>query len=155
MLWEYLNTKKCNYLKQFYSSQFSIYLFYFRLTKQSKPNQTQFKCNHTPNITSPMNFKQMSSGDYDICYNYSNEASQSFPSECSTIQLPVHLSNRDEQKITAEFYLEVHVSDACSSCYSRGGLCELDNKGKFHCSIIEKGIDIGITQKKFGPTVTH
>ena len=30
-----------------------------------------------------------------------------------------------------------------------------DNEGKFHCSIIEKGIDIGITQKKFGPTVTH
>ena len=92
----------------------------------------------------------------DIYYNYSNEASQSFPSECSTIQLPLHLSNRDELKITAEFYLEVHVFDACSSCYSRGGLCELDNKGKFHCSIIEKGIDIGITQKKRkGPTVTH
>ena len=31
--------------------------------------------------------------------------------------------------------LEVHVSDVCSSCYSREGLCELDNKGKFHCTI--------------------
>ena len=43
--------------------------------------------------------------------------------------------------------LEVHVSDVCSSCYSRGGLCEVDNKGKFHCTITEKGIEIGITQK--------
>ena len=50
--------------------------------------------------------------------------------------------------------LEVHVSDVCSSCYSRGGLCELDNKGKFHCTITEKGIEIGITQV-FGPTHIH
>jgi hypothetical protein len=33
--------------------------------------------------------------------------------------------------LSAEFDLEVHVSDACSSCHARGGLCEvLDEEGK-------------------------
>ncbi|KAM3692980.1 hypothetical protein ACJW31_08G130300 [Castanea mollissima] len=82
----------------------------------------------------------MSCGDYNIYYTHSNEASQSFPSGCSTIQLPVqeHYSHKAELNITAEFDLEVRVSDACSRCYSRGGLCELDKKGEFNCTITEK-----------------
>ncbi|KAK7859851.1 hypothetical protein CFP56_002215 [Quercus suber] len=45
---------------------------------------------------------------------------------------------KEEVNLTAEYDLEVYVSDACSSCYSRGGICELDNKRKFHCAITEK-----------------
>ncbi|KAK7859852.1 hypothetical protein CFP56_002216 [Quercus suber] len=91
----------------------------------------------------------MRCGNHKIYHTHSNKASQSFPSGCSTIQLPVQEhSHKDELIITAEFELEVHVSNACSSCYSRGGLCKLiGNKGKFHCNITEKDIDIGITQK--------
>ena len=55
-------------------------------------------------------------------------------------------------KLAAEYDLEIHVSDACSSCYSREGLCELGKEGNFNCSITpvtEKGTNF------FGPTVTH
>ncbi|KAK9999680.1 hypothetical protein SO802_019283 [Lithocarpus litseifolius] len=40
--------------------------------------------------------------------------------------------------VSAEFDLQVYVSDACSSCYGRGGLCELEQNGKFHCAIADK-----------------
>ncbi|KAK7861558.1 hypothetical protein CFP56_000267 [Quercus suber] len=85
----------------------------------------------------------------NIYYSHINEAYESIPSERSTIQLPLQGLN-----ITAEFDLEVHIPDVCSSCYIRGGLCELDNRGKFHCTITEKGIDIGITQI-FGATYIY
>ena len=94
----------------------------------------------------------MRCGDYKIYHTHSNKASQSFPFGCSTIQLPVQEhSHEAELNMTAEYDLEVRVSEACSRCYSRGGLCELDNKGEFNCTVTEeafrKGIDIGITQK--------
>uniref|UniRef100_A0A7N2KLT4 Protein kinase domain-containing protein n=1 Tax=Quercus lobata TaxID=97700 RepID=A0A7N2KLT4_QUELO len=54
-------------------------------------------------------------------------------------ELPVKVhTEKEEVNLTAEYDLEVYVSDACSSCYSMGGLCELDNKRKFHCAITEK-----------------
>ncbi|KAM3691477.1 hypothetical protein ACB094_08G017200 [Castanea mollissima] len=42
-------------------------------------------------------------------------------------------SDNNELNLTAEFELEVHVSDACSSCRGRGGICLPDCKGKFYC----------------------
>ena len=85
----------------------------------------------------------MSYGNYNIYYSSPRLASQ-----CSIIQLPVKVhTEKEDINLTAEYDLEVHVSDAYSSCYSRGGLCELDNKRKFHCAITEKGMNIGITQK--------
>ena len=60
---------------------------------------------------------------------------------------PGKSAHRKEVNLNAEYDLEVYVSDACSSCYSRGGLWELDNKRKFHCAITEKGMNFGITQK--------
>ena len=76
----------------------------------------------------------MTCGYYNIYYSPSNEASQNLASECSTIQLPVNeTSHKDELNLIAEFDLELHVSDACSSCHGKEG----------------KGIDIGITQKCF------
>ena len=76
----------------------------------------------------------MTCRDYNIYFCPSNEASQSFPSGCSSIQLPVNeYSHKDELNLTAEFDLELHVSDDCSSCHGKEG----------------KGIDIGITQKCF------
>ncbi|XP_075636336.1 LEAF RUST 10 DISEASE-RESISTANCE LOCUS RECEPTOR-LIKE PROTEIN KINASE-like 2.3 [Castanea sativa] len=134
---EDLKSNKCNYINNFVlPNSLSIS---FKLTTS---NRTLFKCNRDPHIPPPRNFKNMNCGDYNIYYSHINETYESIPSECSTIQLPLQGLN-----ITAEFDLELHVSDVCSSCYSRGGLCELDNKGKFHCTITEKGIDIGITQK--------
>nr|XP_023896492.1 LEAF RUST 10 DISEASE-RESISTANCE LOCUS RECEPTOR-LIKE PROTEIN KINASE-like 1.1 [Quercus suber] len=71
---------------------------------------------------------------HNIYYSPSNEASQNLSSECSTIQLPVNeTSHKDELNLIAEFDLELHVSDDCSSCHGKEG----------------KGIDIGVTQKCF------
>uniref|UniRef100_A0A7N2KLK4 Protein kinase domain-containing protein n=2 Tax=Quercus lobata TaxID=97700 RepID=A0A7N2KLK4_QUELO len=59
---------------------------------------------------------------YNIYYSPSNEASQNLSSECSTIQLPVNeTSHKDELNLIAEFDLELHISDDCSSCHGKEG----------------------------------
>ena len=123
-LLEYLKSNKCPYFDNFAFPNFPFISF--------KPNRTLFKCNL--NITAPRNFKKMTCRRYNIYYSPSNEASQNLSSECSTIQLPVNeTSHKDELNLIAEFDLELHVSDDCSSCHGKEG----------------KGIDIGITQKCF------
>lgn len=42
--------------------------------------------------------------------------------------------------LSAEFNLEVQVSDACRSCHGTGQ-CHQDEKEKFYCANTEKGID--------------
>ena len=106
------------------------------------PNLTIFKCNHNLNINSPIFFKNMSCNDNNLYYSHSNNSSPSFNSECSIIQLPVKgLLDYDNlfTVLTAEFDLEVLVSDPCPSCHHRGGQCF--NHGEFYCTIAEKGID--------------
>jgi hypothetical protein len=103
--------------------------------------QALFKCNRTLDITSPENFKNISCGDYNIYYSQSNHSSPSSFSECSIIQLPrKEHPDKDElfSIVSAEFDLELHVSDACSSCHARGGSCGYDT-GKFYCSNAKKG----------------
>ncbi|XP_030955836.1 LEAF RUST 10 DISEASE-RESISTANCE LOCUS RECEPTOR-LIKE PROTEIN KINASE-like 1.1 [Quercus lobata] len=111
---EYLKSNKCHYLDHFaFPSHFST----FKLTT---PSRTLFKCNL--NITSPRNFKKMTCKHYNIYYSPSNEASQNLSSECSTIQLPVNeTSHKDELNLIAEFDLELHISDDCSSCHGKEG----------------------------------
>ena len=103
----------------------------------TSPNQTLFKCNRTLPITSPPNFKHVSCLDnYNIYYSHSNHSSPTSFSECSIIQLPQreHPNNNELFSLLSdEINLEVHVSDACSSCHRRGGLCELDEKRTFYC----------------------
>ncbi|XP_030956312.1 PR5-like receptor kinase isoform X1 [Quercus lobata] len=86
----------------------------------------------------------MSCGEYDLYYNNSKPA---FASLCPIIQLPEKWhASKYGFKLTAEYDLKIHVSDACSSCYSRGGLCELGKEGNFNCSvtpITEKGNNTG------------
>ena len=127
---EYLNTKKCNHLVNI--TLLNIRFISFKLTTA---NRTLFKCNRTLHGTSYRNFKNTTCRDhYNIYYSPSNKATQSSPSECSTIQLPVNdTSHEDELNLIDEFDLELHVSDDCSHCHGKEG----------------KGIDIGITQKCF------
>ena len=141
-LLEFLNTSECQYLINFTLPHSPFISF-----KLTTPNLTLFKCNRIPNITSPLDLKYMSCGEYDLYYNNSKPA---FASLCPIIQLPEKWhASKYGFKLTAEYDLKIHVSDACSSCYSRGGLCELGKEGNFNCSvtpITEKGIDIRITQ---------
>ncbi|KAM4096831.1 hypothetical protein ACJW30_08G134600 [Castanea mollissima] len=111
----YLKSNKCHYFDNF---AFPISPFFsFKLTT---PSRTLFKCNLQ--ITSPRNFKKMTCRHYNIYYSPSNEASQNLSSECSTIQVPVNeTSHKDELNLIAEFDLELHESDDCSSCHGKEG----------------------------------
>ncbi|KAM4084465.1 hypothetical protein ACB094_08G134500 [Castanea mollissima] len=116
-LLEYLTTNKCENLDNFafpHSPSIS-----FKLTT---PNLTLFKCNPTLHITPHRNFKNVTCRDHcNFYYIPSNETSQS-SSKCSTIQLPVNeTSHKDELNLIAEFDLELHVSDDCSSCHGKEG----------------------------------
>ena len=130
-LWllEYLKTNKCRKDSFAFPHSLSISL------KPTTPSRTLFKCNRTLHSTPHRNFKNVTCRDnYNFYYSPLNEASQSSPSGCSSIQLPVsESSHKDELNLTAEFDLELHVSGNCSRC--------LDEE--------RKGIDIGITQKCF------
>ena len=128
-LLEYLKTNKCENLDKFAFPHSPLISF-----KLTTPNRTLFKCNHTLHITPHRNFKNVTCRDhYNFYYSPLNEASQSSPSGCSSIQLPVNeSSDKDELNLTAEFDLELHVSGNCSRCHGEG-----------------KGIDNGITQKCF------
>jgi hypothetical protein len=129
---DHLNARKCEFLTNltFPGSPSISY-------EITSPNQTLFKCNRTPPITSPENFKNFSCGDYNTYYSQSNHGSPTSFSECSIIQLPrkVH-PDKDElfSLLSAEFDLKVHVSDACSSCHGSGGSCDHDHEGKFDCN---------------------
>ena len=150
---EKLSSNNCEALTNLTSPDYKIVSF-----ERITPKQTLFKCNHTLNITAPKNFKTWVCNDYNIYYSHSNDSSPRFHSECSIIQLPVKgLPDYDNlfTFLTAEFDLEVHVSDSCLSCHRRGGQCF--NLGEFYCSNTEKGIDYRHRShpKILGPTHTH
>ncbi|XP_065615912.1 LEAF RUST 10 DISEASE-RESISTANCE LOCUS RECEPTOR-LIKE PROTEIN KINASE-like 1.1 [Quercus suber] len=116
-LLEYLKSNSCHYLDNFAFPNSPFISF-----KLTTPNRTLFKCNRALLITSPRNFKKMTCRHHNIYYSPSNEASQNLSSECSTIQLPVNeTSHKDELNLIAEFDLELHVSDDCSSCHGKEG----------------------------------
>ena len=60
---------------------------------------------------------------------------------------PDSTSHKDEPNF--EFVLEWHVSDDCSRCHGKRGLCNIHLDGKFYCDLDREGIDIEITQKCF------
>ncbi|KAK7850147.1 pr5-like receptor kinase, partial [Quercus suber] len=131
-----LRNQKCESL-----TNFTIPNSPFISFKLTTPSLTLFKCNRTLGIASPRNFTYTSCGDYNLYYSHSNDNSPSFPSECSIIQLPKKERTDNDtlfSLLSAEFDLEVHVSDACSRCYGGAGLCVLDKNGKFQCAIAEK-----------------
>ena len=144
-LLETLNNRNCDSLTNSSFPSFPSISYEITSTKQ-----TLFKCNHTLHIASPKKFKNMSCGDYNIYYSHSNDSFPSFVSECLIIQLPnkEHL-DKDElfSLLSAEFDLEVHVSDVCSSCHARGGRCELDDNENFNCYNAEKGIESIVNRK--------
>ncbi|KAM3692973.1 hypothetical protein ACJW31_08G129700 [Castanea mollissima] len=155
LLSDALNTQKCESVTNFTLPNSPFISF-----KLTTPCQTLFKCNRTLNITSPRNFKNRSCGDYNLYYSHLNDDSRSFSSgECSFIQLPrKKFSDKKTlfSLVSAEFDLQVYVSDACSSCYGRGGLCELEQNVKFHFAIADKAtssVGIGVLLKK--ETRTH
>ncbi|KAM3692972.1 hypothetical protein ACJW31_08G129600 [Castanea mollissima] len=136
LLSDALNTQKCESVTNFTLPNSPFISF-----KLTTPSQTLFKCNRTLGIASPRNFTRRNCGDYSLYYSHLNDDSQSFPAQCSIIQLPRKKhSDKDTlfSLLSAEFDLEVNVSEACSSCYGGGGHCELEQNGKFQCDIAKK-----------------
>ena len=138
LLSDNLNNQKCQYLTN--STLPNSALISYEITS---PKQTLFKCNRTPNIASPENFKNISCGDYNIYFSQSNHSSPSSFTECSIIQLPrKEHPDKDElfSLVSAEFDLKMHVSVVCSSCHGKGGKCDLDHdhEEKFECKYEEK-----------------
>ncbi|KAM3692977.1 hypothetical protein ACJW31_08G130100 [Castanea mollissima] len=131
-LLEYLTTNKCENLDNFTLPNSSLISF-----KLTTPNRTLFKCNRALHSTSPRNFKKIICGDYNIYYSPSNEASWSFLPECTTIQLPVNeTSHEDELNLIAEFDLELHVSEDCSSCYGKEGKDSYTRSRRLNVTVI-------------------
>ncbi|XP_075636164.1 LEAF RUST 10 DISEASE-RESISTANCE LOCUS RECEPTOR-LIKE PROTEIN KINASE-like 2.4 isoform X1 [Castanea sativa] len=136
LLSDALITQKCESVTNFTLPNSPFISF-----KLTTPSQTLFKCNRTLGIASPRNFTRRNCGDYSLYYSHLNDDSQSFPAQCSIIQLPRKKhSDKDTlfSLLSAEFDLEVNVSEACSSCYGGGGHCELEQNGKFQCDIAKK-----------------
>ncbi|KAK7841046.1 leaf rust 10 disease-resistance locus receptor-like protein kinase-like 1.1 [Quercus suber] len=125
-LWEYLNTNKCEYLTNFTLPNSPFISF-----KLTTPSQSLFICNRTLDITSPTDVTYMGCGDHN-----NNSLPTKFISQCSTVLLPV--KDKDDPNITAEFNLEMRVSDACYSCHGSLGQCIVDKNEKFSCLHQEK-----------------
>ncbi|XP_030955816.1 LEAF RUST 10 DISEASE-RESISTANCE LOCUS RECEPTOR-LIKE PROTEIN KINASE-like 1.1 [Quercus lobata] len=51
---------------------------------------------------------------------------------------PDSTSHKEKLNLSAEFVLEWHVSDDCSRCDDKGGLCNHDLDGNFYCHLDQK-----------------
>jgi hypothetical protein len=155
---EYLKSNRCDHLTNLAFPNSSFISF-----EIATPKKTFFKCNRTPDISPPTNFKKMSFNDHNTYFSISSDNVPTSLSKCSIIQLPKNLilhhppSPADDdlfRLLTPEFDLRVRVSEDCYKCYQREGQCKPDYNGKLYCDEAEKGIDLGITQQYLGYTHT-
>ncbi|KAG2700854.1 hypothetical protein I3760_06G017100 [Carya illinoinensis] len=87
-------------------------------------HKTLVKCNHAAQDFGPKEFK---CGDGYNYYRYDGHPSDRIRSGCSIIQLPMEPWSSDPPIITAEFELQVKVSDAdCSHCDEKEGQCQIN-----------------------------
>lgn len=105
-------------------------------------NLTLFKCNHTLDHTSYRDIKLCSSASHTYYISLNNNLS-SPPPQCSVVQLPFrtdlnHL-NQTHYNLTADFTLQVIVSQKCYECYDREGICKA-YKEEAKCLIPQQGI---------------
>lgn len=105
-------------------------------------NLTLFKCDntHLPNTVLTSHCKT----DKHTYYNQSSsdDSLVSHPPSCTIIQIPLD-PNQSPPSFT-KFQLQLRVSKECERCYFRNGTCLVDNKGKFQCSVGEKGDKLGL-----------
>lgn len=106
-----------------------------------KYNVTLFHCKHNLNTKPPQHYFKYPCPDYDIYYDglpYPNKREANiFFSSCSVLQFPSKdLTDTKDIKsfVSAQFVLEVVLSDDCDGCYNhRGGQCRLDINKSFYC----------------------
>ena len=114
------------------------------------PNLTLlFKCNRALNIPPPTGFNRTNCSNYDIYYSPPHYNLSLSPPKCPIIQLPLNWKNKSNdlfKLLSAEFLLEVRVTEDCRECFMKGGRCKTDDKGKYYCTKGSKGMGIGIMQ---------
>ncbi|KAG6707147.1 hypothetical protein I3842_06G017600 [Carya illinoinensis] len=100
------------------------------------PSRTFVKCNGTVNYPGWKQSKDIRCTDnYKLYDPLPSESSDSIPSGCSIIQLPIKPDSHPYSPIvTGELELIVNVSEDCSQCHDGGGQCQLDHEGKFNCA---------------------
>ncbi|XP_059650618.1 uncharacterized protein LOC132296430 [Cornus florida] len=110
-------------------------------------NLTFFKCNNTTQ-TKYTSYNKCTEG-YSIYYKYTEKddhepAPDSLLRECSAIQLPIPLWPNSPKPgdpfsiLNATFALELHISQDCLDCQSRGAQC-LNVHQEFQCHEKAKG----------------
>ncbi|BFG17090.1 hypothetical protein CerSpe_033640 [Prunus speciosa] len=81
--------------------------------------------------------------------NYTTWSYDSLPSlssSCQSIQIPVETNQplRSLPSLVTKFKLQLQVREECERCFNRKGECLVDDKGKFKCSVGEKGDKLGL-----------
>ncbi|XP_031247654.1 uncharacterized protein LOC116105362 [Pistacia vera] len=104
-------------------------------------NQSLYECprNYKPpkHFSSACNNSQHSY----IYHSYPGKTLPPSPSHCTVINFQVNKTQTSVEYtdlFVGEFALEVNVTNECFDCFSAGGQCQTDNKGKFDCSVKER-----------------
>uniref|UniRef100_A0A5B6ZI06 Wall-associated receptor kinase galacturonan-binding domain-containing protein n=1 Tax=Davidia involucrata TaxID=16924 RepID=A0A5B6ZI06_DAVIN len=120
--------------------------------KINPANITLYKCPRHPDLTPQTDklfngyYNYTGCDDYNIYYSHhvdNHSTPQSLPHQCSVILLPISLRSPDLfNLLTAQFSLELMVDS------SRGGQCQYDSKGNYHCAKLN-GTETGREGKFF------
>ncbi|KAK3189312.1 hypothetical protein Dsin_028873 [Dipteronia sinensis] len=114
-------------------------------------NGTMLKCpsTHTNDIKNIESHQLCNDSTHSLVYN----SSGFHPPNCSLIPLVVNKTPKSVKFLNLNtwlFYLRVNVTRKCYQCHRRGGKCQSDDMGNFHCSnatigIKTKGVSTSIT----------
>ncbi|XP_059649517.1 LEAF RUST 10 DISEASE-RESISTANCE LOCUS RECEPTOR-LIKE PROTEIN KINASE-like 1.1 [Cornus florida] len=155
LLEDHISHKRCNdTFRNLTLTEFPFVSF----TINSHNLMTFFKCNNTPQ-TEYTSYNKCKG--YSIYYKYPENdapAPANLLHECSAIQLPISLWPRLPSTtnptdpfsiLTANFGLELHISQDCLNCQLGGGQC-LNINEKFRCQEKLKGMSVSTEKIKHG-----
>ncbi|KAI4357765.1 hypothetical protein L6164_001693 [Bauhinia variegata] len=142
-----LQSKSCEVFSNNYTLPASSPLASFQIPF----NITMFRCNNTLNVSRPTLSLNYSCDKYDMYYFPQSSTSNEIPSSvraCSMIRLPIKDFPDAEDPftfITGDILIHVRLSNDCTNCHQKNGRCQLDRKGKFHCTEAEeKKLDLKV-----------
>ncbi|XP_031251937.1 PR5-like receptor kinase [Pistacia vera] len=113
------------------------------LTFELRDDPIKFKCPSTQSYPANYSLSCNDSRHYVIYDNYKHGNLPSPPAQCSLVHLLVNNTKRRVNFInlfTGRFRIRVNVIQECYQCYWRGGKCQSDGKGNFHCSKSRTGL---------------
>ncbi|BFG17102.1 hypothetical protein CerSpe_033760 [Prunus speciosa] len=111
-------------------------------------NLTLFKCNNSPLPNTDLKI-HCNNDNHTYYTSWSDDSLPSLPPSCSIIQIPLDAPDQPPStsslpSLATKFHFLLKVSKECEECYIRKGECGVDDKGKFKCSVGEKGVKLGL-----------